>query len=85
MKDKKHEKRVLNHLKKWNFITRPIAEKEYGVGRLSSVVHRLRNGNFDGINHDIKCEMMDGLNVLKEPCKYGRYSLHKVPNFKLEA
>jgi len=59
-----HKESVMKHLKRFGTITGREAWAQYGIYRLSSIIHRLNNT--PGIN--ISCEIVPGY-------KHGEYKL----------
>ena len=77
MRDPKQVKKVLNHLKKYRFITKKQGRESYAIENLGNVIFLLREGKLDGKEYNIQTDMISGLNRFKEPCTHARYSLEK--------
>lgn len=60
---------ILNYLKMGNYITAELAEKNFGVHRLSSVIFELRK------KHKIKTVIVECTTRYGRTCRYARYFL----------
>ena len=65
------EKRLLDYLKANNKISPMEAWTELGIYRLSDVVFKLRNKNYE-----IETERKSVLNRFDEPCSFAQYKLY---------
>ena len=63
---------VLDWLKEGKVMTNWVAFREFGITRLSSVIHNLR-----GQGHKIVMEMVEGTDRWGNDVRYGEYHLEK--------
>lgn len=66
---------ILEHLRKYPWITSKDAFELYGITRLSARIKDLRE-----LGYDIETVMVDGMTRYGESCRYARYILKGEPD-----